>query len=134
MGDTLGQGDRRIASHVGLSGIAQERGVPSSEPATADARIVTAVKKCERAVLVGIVERHSPLSMMSYGAEVTEPERRRPHRVVGFEFEGSIVCLISDTEKVTSDLAGGFDPAQTRGDHPLTPQRLEGGSRVVAAL
>src|SRR5262245_5310810 len=134
MRDPFSQGERRIASFVGPNGIAQQRGVASSEPATADAWIVTAVKKCERAVLIGIVERDSTLSMMSYGAELTKPERRGPHRVVGFQFEGSIVCPPGDAEKVTADLAGGFDPAQPRGDHPLTPQRLEGRSRVVAAL
>ena len=85
-------------------------------------------------MLIGIVERYSPLSMLSYGGELAEPERRRPHRVVRFEFEGSIVCPLRDAEKVTSDLTGRFDPAQSRGDHPLTPQRLEGRGGFVAAL
>src|SRR5207249_2755600 len=51
-----------------------------AEPATADARIVTAEEECERAVLIGIVECYSPLGMLSYGGQLTEPERRGPHR------------------------------------------------------
>src|SRR5437867_3926268 len=114
MGDALGERNRRSASIVGPNGITQQPGVPCGEPATAGTWIVTAVEKCERAVLIGIVERYSPLSMLSYGGELTEPERRRPHRVVCFEFERSIVCPLGDTEKVTSDLTGRFDPAQPR--------------------
>src|SRR5712692_3645613 len=86
VGDALSERDRRIARIVGPNGITQQPGVPCSEPATADARIVTAVEKCERAVLIGIVERYSPLNMLSYGGELTEPERRRPQLVVRFEF------------------------------------------------
>src|SRR5262245_27161903 len=96
MGDTLSERDRRIARIVGPNGITQQPGIPGSEPATADARIVTAVEKCERAVLNGIVQRYALLSMVPYGGELTEPERCRPHRVVRFEFEGSIVCPLGD--------------------------------------
>src|SRR5262245_35593935 len=114
MGDALSERERRIASIVGPNGITRQPGVPCSEPATADARIVTAVEKCEGAVLIGIVERYSSLSMLSYGGKLTEPERRCPHCVVRFKFERSIVCPLGDTEKLSSDLTGRFDPAQPR--------------------
>jgi hypothetical protein len=95
---------------------------------------VTTVEKCERSVLVRLVEQHTSLGMVPYGGQLAEPERRCPHRVVCFQLERSIVRPLGDTDQLASDPAGSFDAAQPRCDHPLPPQRLEGRCRFVAAL